>query len=79
MIAPMLLSADAGADFIGVSERLFHELRREPDFPRAVVVSKRCVRWKREELAAYVEKLPTVGAQPEPLQLHRSRAAMAGK
>ena len=79
MIAPMLLSADEGADFIGVSERLYHQLRREPNFPRAVLLSRRCLRWKREELAAYVEKLPTVGAQPEPLQLRRSRAAVEGK
>ena len=61
MIAPMLLSADEGADFIGVSERLFHELRRKPDFPKAVVLSKRCVRYKRQELLAYIDRLTRSG------------------
>ncbi len=76
MHASLLLTADEGAIFLGVSERLFHELRRTPDFPKAVVLSQRAVRWKRDELAAYVEKLPTVGAQLEPAQLRRSRAAL---
>ena len=75
MLAPILLNAVESADFIKVSERLFHELRHKPDFPKAVVLSARCVRWKRDELAAYIEKLPTVGPQPEPVQLRRVRSA----
>ena len=77
MLAPLLVDAVDGAKFLKLSERKFHELRHTPDFPKAVVLSARCVRWKVLELAAYVEKLPTVGPQSEPGQLRRSHSAVA--
>lgn len=79
MLAPLLVDAVEGAKFIKVSERRFHELRHTPDFPKAVVLSARCVRWKVQELAAYVEKLPTVGSQSEPAQLRRSHSTLSSK
>ncbi len=79
MLAPILLNAIDSAEFIGVSERLFHELRHNADFPKAVVLSARCVRWNRQQLAAYVENLPAIGAQSEPPQLRRSRTPVRGK
>jgi hypothetical protein len=75
MLAPLLVDAVGGADLMDISERKFQELRHTPDFPKAVVLSARCVRWKVQELAAYVEKLPTVGPQSEPAQLQRWRSA----
>ena len=79
MTAPMLLTANDSAEFLGISERLFHELRHTPEFPKARILSQRCVRWPRDALAEYIAKLPTVGAQLEPAQLRRSRAALAVK
>ena len=71
MIESFLLSGNDSAKFIGISHGLFNQLRRQPDFPKAVVISQRCIRWRRDELAAYVEKRETVGMQPEPPQFLR--------
>ena len=70
--SPVLLSAPQGAELLGISERRFHELRREPGFPAAVLLSVRCVRWHRDELAAYAKSLPRVTVLPEPKHLQRS-------
>ena len=75
LITPQLLSAEQSAIFLGISERLFHELRHTPDFPKAVMLGARCVRWKRTDLSNYIDNLATVGPQPEPTQLRRIRAA----
>ncbi|MGH9255251.1 MAG: helix-turn-helix transcriptional regulator [Vicinamibacterales bacterium] len=59
--------------FLGISERRFHELRRAPGFPAAVVLGVRSVRWLREELADYARSLPRVGVLNEPAQLQARR------
>jgi predicted DNA-binding transcriptional regulator AlpA len=66
---PVLLSAPQAAQLLGVSERKFHELRREPGFPSAVLLGARCVRWHVHELAVYATSLPRVTLLPEPKQL----------
>ena len=68
-----LVDAPEGARLLRVSERRYHELRREPNFPQAVVLGVRCVRWHRSELATYAKSLPRVSLLPEPKHLQRSR------
>jgi predicted DNA-binding transcriptional regulator AlpA len=72
--APILVDAADGARLLQISERRFHELRREPGFPAAVVLGVRSVRWLREELAEYARSLPRVGVQSEPAQFRARRA-----
>jgi len=71
---PVLVSAPQGAQLLGCSERKYHELRREPGFPAAVLLGARCVRWHRDELAAYAKSLPRVTVLPEPRHLRGGRA-----
>ena len=71
----LLVDAPEGADLLRISERRFHELRREPGFPEAVVLGARCVRWHRDELATYAKGLPRVPLLPEPPHMERRRAA----
>lgn len=76
MQAPVLLSAQEGAKFLGISERLFHLLRSEPTFPPAVILSRRCVRFRAADLEEYAKKLPELrGPQPLPSQLARTHKA----
>jgi predicted DNA-binding transcriptional regulator AlpA len=70
----VLLSAPEAARLLGISERRFHELRREPGFPQAVLLGARCVRWHRQELAEYARSLPRISLLPEPLHLKSDRA-----
>ena len=69
----MLLSAIEAAQTLGISERLFHELRHTERFPAPVLLSERCVRWRHDDLAKYIEALPTAAPRPEPTQLRRVR------
>ena len=72
---PILVDAVEGAQLLRISERRFHELRREPGFPAAVVLGARSVRWLREELVDYARSLPRVGVLGEPAQLQTRRAS----
>ena len=71
---PILVDAVEGARLLRISERRFHELRREPGFPEAVALGARSVRWLREELVAYARSLPRVGVLSEPAQFQARRA-----
>lgn len=71
----ILVDAPEGARLLGISERRYHQLRREPGFPAAVVLGARCVRWHKDELAAYAKALPRVTVLTEPAQLQTGRAA----
>ena len=71
---PILVDAVEGAQLLRISERRFHELRREPGFPAAVVLGARCVRWLREELVDYARALPRVDVLSAPIQLQARRA-----
>jgi predicted DNA-binding transcriptional regulator AlpA len=69
----LLVDAPEGARLLRVSERRYHELRREPGFPAAVVLGARCVRWHRDELAEYARRLPRVTVLDEPAHLQAKR------
>ena len=71
---PILVGAVEGAQLLRISERRFHELRREPGFPAAVVLGARSVRWLREELVDYARSLPRVSVLDAPAQLQARRA-----
>jgi predicted DNA-binding transcriptional regulator AlpA len=74
----VLLSAPRAAQLLEISERRFHELRREANFPEAVLLGARCVRWHREELVAYAKALPRATLLPEPRHLrHRVASPLA--
>lgn len=73
MATRILVSAVEGADVLGVSERLYHEFRHRPDFPSAVRLSARCVRWRLDELETWAQSLPRHVAWPEPEQLREKR------
>jgi predicted DNA-binding transcriptional regulator AlpA len=73
---PVLVSATQAAHLLGISERRFHELRREPGFPSAVLLGVRCVRWHRDELAEYARSLPRVCVLPEPQHLKADRTSV---
>jgi hypothetical protein len=62
---------------LGISERRYHELRREPGFPEAVLLGARCVRWHRDELATYAKGLPRVTVLPEPKHLRQAERSRA--
>ena len=70
---PVLLSASQAAQLLGISERKYHELRHEPDFPAAVLLGARFVRWHRDELTTYARSLRRVALLPEPMHLRQSR------
>jgi len=68
-ILALLLAAPEAARYLGVSERTFHSLRRQPAFPRAVVLGARSIRWNRDELTAFAQELPRITLMAEPFQL----------
>jgi predicted DNA-binding transcriptional regulator AlpA len=72
---PTLLTAGDAAQLLAVSERKFHQLRREPSFPKARQLGVRSLRWVRSELIQYAESLPRAGLLPEPRHLKADRAA----
>jgi predicted DNA-binding transcriptional regulator AlpA len=76
---PALLPAHKAAELLGISERRFHELRREAGFPQAVLLGARCVRWHRQELVEYARTLPRVGLLPEPKHLQAERIEQSRK
>lgn len=67
----LALSAEDAAALLDISERSFHERRKEPAFPKARLVGGR-LRWVRAELEAWLVAQPTVDTLPEPHQLARS-------
>lgn len=49
------LRPQAAADYIDVSRRKFYQLAEtDPSFPRKIVLSARCVGWRREALDAWL-------------------------
>jgi hypothetical protein len=71
---------DSAADLLGVSPRTFAELRKRSGFPKPVaLLGPLRPRWRRADLVAYVEGLPTLdepAAEPAPLRSAR-RAKVA--
>lgn len=66
------LSAAQAAQFLNISERQFHQLRHDPEFPRARAIGTRN-RWVSEELIAYLKALPPALKRAEPYQLRQSK------
>lgn len=57
MTERLLLSAVEAANIIGVSERKYHALRKNPDFPKPTVLGPRCLRWHVEDIQNWVRNL----------------------
>lgn len=54
-ILPAMLRPKEAADYIGVTRRSLYDIaERDPHFPRKIVVSSRCVGWRREALDAWL-------------------------
>ena len=67
----LALSAEDAAALLDISERSFHERRKDPSFPKARLVGVR-LRWVRTELEQWLVAQPTVDTLPEPRQLAHS-------
>jgi predicted DNA-binding transcriptional regulator AlpA len=74
-MTPLLLDIDDVAAALGIGRRKAYELRRRPDFPPAIVLSDRCVRYRSTDVAAFVDRLAAAPRPPpEPEQLRRGNA-----
>jgi len=71
---PLLLSAALASEIIGISKRMFHNLRKREDFPKPVVLGSKAVRWRHHEIEAWICGLPAeAGSRAEPPQLSAAR------
>lgn len=72
---PAYLNARQAASLVfGVSERKFHELRKEEWMPKPFVLGPRLLRWSRVELEAAFANMPRQQAKaPEPEKLVRGK------
>jgi len=71
---PLLVPASVGAKIIGVSERTFHAFRKREDFPKPIVLGPRAVRWRRQEIEAWVAGLQVeTMPRPQPERLANSK------
>ncbi len=68
---PATLSATDAATHLGLSERKFHGLRKDPAFPKPRLIGSRN-RWLRDELNQWILELPVSARLPEPRQLSHS-------
>ena len=67
----LALSAEDAAASLDISERSFHERRKDPAFPKPRQVGGR-LRWVRSELEDWLIAQPVVDTLPEPSQLRSS-------
>ncbi len=76
MAAKLLVSAVEAADSLGVSERKFHELRKDPAFPKPVSLGgPRCLRWRTDQLGSWAHSLPVAAPAPFPEHLLTGKRA----
>lgn len=60
-----LFNREEAGLYVGVrNARAFDELRKQPGFPKPVALSPRNLRWRRADLDAWVDALPTVDDEP---------------
>lgn len=53
--APAILRPKDAATYLGVTRRTVYELAEtDPLFPRKIILTPRCVGWRRESLDAYI-------------------------
>jgi predicted DNA-binding transcriptional regulator AlpA len=75
----LLLDSRQSAQFLGISVRKFHAMRAE--LPQPVVLGARCVRWRMEELLAFVHGLQAANEprmEPPQLRAGRQRRQLSG-
>lgn len=81
-ITPALLTDEQSADFLGVSQRKFHELRAEPWWTvKPVVLGPRLLRWPAAELVEAIAAMPrqeTKGSEPAALARAKINRMKAG-
>lgn len=75
---PIALDARRAAEFLAISERKFHLLRKTPGFPAGRQVSPVQVRFLVSELEEWLAAQPVAG-KPEPVQLTRGRVYRSGQ
>ncbi len=61
-IAPTLFSSDQAAQYLGMSEAKFHELRGAEWMCAAIVLGPRLIRWARADLDHVIAALPRQAA-----------------
>jgi predicted DNA-binding transcriptional regulator AlpA len=63
-------------EFFGTGPRKTHQIRQEPDFPDAVVLGARCLRWLPSEVREWAqERAARASVLREPEQLVENRQA----
>ncbi len=73
---PAFLNLKQSVALLGVSERTFHQLRKQGLIPPPLELGPRCLRWPRAELIDSAIKLaPRQTTKAEPPQLTRAREA----
>lgn len=51
------------AEFLGIGRTLLFQLSEtDPDFPRKIIITPRCVGWRRESLAQWLRRREGSGA-----------------
>ena len=53
-----LLTRQELEKLLGLKKSAIYAAMRERDFPAPIQLSKKCVRWKREEVMAWLESRP---------------------
>jgi predicted DNA-binding transcriptional regulator AlpA len=75
----LLIDIREVAAALGVSKRTVYALRARPDFPSAITLASRCVRYRASDVAEFVERLAADTAHaPEPETLRAGRAQRRG-
>ena len=54
----ILLTREQVEAMLGVKKSAIYQWMRERDFPAPIRLSKKCVRWRREELEAWLAAQP---------------------
>ena len=62
VLEKVLLTRKEVSALVGLSNTMLYKLIGEGRFPRPLKISRRAVRWKRDEIMAYIENLPRTNA-----------------
>lgn len=60
---PRLLGCDMAAAYLGISERLFDQVKRLADFPQPIKFGRRTL-WDRKALDVFIDRLSANALQP---------------
>jgi predicted DNA-binding transcriptional regulator AlpA len=78
---PLLLDINEVAAALGVGRRTAYALRARSDFPAAVTLATRCVRYRASDVQTFVERLaadPAPAPEPERLKAGKARRRGSG-